>query len=230
MRRLLVLATLVLAGSVGSAQAATINFEDLALDPFGVGGDRTSGGYFFDTALNHAHIDDGTGGWNTSNGSQFMMIDNVTNNPNGITNKTTFSPTTGAPFALNSIDISEAGGVFASPPPNNFTTALQIVVTGNPFGGGIPVSRTLTLDYNPSTNPPFGFQTFTFNSDWDNLASVILEGLGATCCGPTPATRGNYFAIDNIVVETAAVPEPGTLTLLGLGSAYLFGRRRRNRR
>ena len=39
----------------------------------------------------------------------------------------------------------------------------------------------------------------------------------------------NYYAIDNVVVG-AAVPEPGTLSLFGLGCAYLSGRRRRNHR
>lgn len=59
-----------------------------------------------------------------------------------------------------------------------------------------------------------------FDSDWQNLASVTLLGIG------DPA-GGNYWALDNIVVDTA-VPEPGTLTLLGLGSACLIRRRRRN--
>src|SRR4029077_3796134 len=61
LRRLLFLMTLVLAASVGNAQATPITFEDLALDSLGNGGDRTSGGFLFDTALNHSHIDNGTG-------------------------------------------------------------------------------------------------------------------------------------------------------------------------
>ena len=42
----------------------------------------------------------------------------------------------------------------------------------------------------------------------------------------------DFFAIDDINVEApvAAVPEPGTLTLLSLGTAYLIRRRRRNGR
>ena len=48
----------------------------------------------------------------------------------------------------------------------------------------------------------------------------------------TGAANGslNYFAIDDINVDAAAVPEPGTLTLLSLGTAYLIRRRRRNGR
>jgi len=39
---------------------------------------------------------------------------------------------------------------------------------------------------------------------------------------------GNYFATDSGVVTTA-VPEPATLTLLGLGMASMIGRARRKR-
>ena len=35
--------------------------------------------------------------------------------------------------------------------------------------------------------------------------------------------------IRNVVVDVAAVPQPGMLSLPGVGSAYLFARRRRNR-
>lgn len=224
MRRLLALVALVLAGNIGTAHAATITFEDLLLDQFGTGGDRTSGGYFFDTALNHSHIDNGTGGWGTTNGTQFMMVDNVTSNPNGINNTIRFSPTGGGPFALTSIDLSEAGSVFD---PGVYTSSSQILITGNLFGGGSPISKAVTL--NPVL--PFGFETVSFNSDWNNLASVVLEGVGATCCGATAASSGQYFAIDNVVVNSATpVPEPGTLSLVGLGCASLIARRRCNRR
>jgi len=227
MRRLVALVALVLVASVGNAQATTITFEDLPLDSLGNGGDRTSGGFLFDTAANHSHIDNGTGGWNTSDGSQFMMVDNLFG-PDAIT----FSRVGGAPFSLNSINISEAGGGGTPTTGGDAngccnTYAHQIIVTGNLVGGGTLV-RTLTLDYNGTTINSFGFETFMFNSAWNNLSSVVLEGTGALCCGPTDATRGNYFAIDNVVVD--AVPEPGTLTLLGMGSAYLVRRRQRNRR
>lgn len=220
MRRTLTLFVLILAGSIGSAQAATITFEDLTLDTAGAGGDRTSGGFFFDTAFDHSHIDNGT--WGTTNGTQFMMIDNVAALATpGNNNTTTFAPTSGAPFTLTSIDVSEAG--------NQGTMARLVQVTGNLFGGGT-VSTLFVLDSNliDGTTANY-FQTFLLGPSWTNLSSVSLTGLGGQCCGD-PA--GNYFAIDNIVVDVGRtpVPEPGTLSLLGLGSTCLIARLRRKQR
>ena len=178
MRRLLRSAAaliLLLAGSIGNAQAAVITFEDLALND-GSGGDVTSGGFFFDTLFNHSHID--INGWGTSNGTKFMMTDNV-GSPVGQNTSTTFSPTVGAPFTLTSIDISEAGGLTGQ----TSTSARQVVVTGNVAGGGT-VTTTLNLDLNfvDGTTANY-FQTFTFGPSWTNLSSVSLSGIGSLCCG-----------------------------------------------
>ena len=218
MRRLLALAALLVLGSIGNAQAATITFEDLAIDdgPI-VGGDRTSGGFFFDTATEHLHVVQAAASWGTGNGTNFMLIDDVGGTHPPATNPITFSPTLGGPFALLSIDISEASQVISY--------SRQIQVTGNVFGGGT-VFTVLDLDDNfVDSTPANYFQTFTFDPTWGNLSSVILQGINSQ------PLNGNYFALDNIVVETTtAVPEPGTLSLLGLGSAYLIRRRRHNRR
>jgi hypothetical protein len=212
MRRLLLVAALVGAANIGTAQATTIDFEDVAV-PVGTQvnqTDVTAGGFLFDTLADHSHLDNGT--WAPGNGTTYLVIDDVF----GL-DPTTFSPLGGAPFALTSIDISEASSAD--------TYAHQIEVTGNRFGGGTTGPVILTLDFDGVTHPTFAFQTFAFGAGWDNLSSVVLKGIGASCCGAVP---GNYYAIDNVVV--AAVPEPGTLALLGLGSAYILGRRRRVRR
>jgi hypothetical protein len=201
MKRLLALVALVVAGSIGKAEATTITFDDLLfLDPAGIGGDRTSGGFLFDTANNHSHLV--TVGFGSANGTQFMIIDDQGGvHPPGSANATTISQG-GALFGLASIDISEV---------DRFETfARQVQVTGNLFGGGT-VSTVLTLDaVFFEAIPANYFQTFTFDATWNNLTSVVLTGTGA----PTPDR--NYYGIDNVVV-TSAVPEPGTLLLLASG-------------
>jgi hypothetical protein len=214
MKRLLALIALIVAGSIGKAEATTITFDDLLfLDPAGIGGDRISGGFLFDTANNHSHIV--TVGAGSSNGTQFMIIDDEAYGvpPPGTANAVTISQG-GALFGVTSIDISEV---------DRFNTfARQIQVTGNLFDGGT-VSTVLILDaVFFEAIPANYFQTFAFDATWNNLTSVVLTGTGA----PTPDK--NYYAIDNLVV-TSTVPEPGTLTLVGLGSAYLIRRRRQNR-
>jgi len=210
MTRLLALVALVLAVSVGSAHATTVTFEDVPIAdgpnfPNDFATDVTSGGFFFDTETNHSHIT--TGDFFASNGTHFLGLDAF----GGPTTKIT--PVGGGAFAFHSIDIGEwsfGGGTL---------WARHVVVTGNLVGGGT-VSRTLDLD-GIFDGPGGGadFQTFAFDASWANLSSVVLQGTGGD--------PGNYFGVDNIVVD--AVPEPGTLTLLGLGSAYLIRRRRRNR-
>jgi hypothetical protein len=211
MIRLLAAAALIFAGSVASAQATTINFEDLIADPTfsgmtGPGGDRISGGFLIDSSGDHSHVEDGPDNWHTDNGTTFMVFD--------FGNSITLSPIAGGPFTLTSLDVSEA---------HEFARAREIQVTGIRLGDGAnPTPLTLSLDAFATTPAgPNGFQTFSsvFGSDWENLASVTLLGTG------DPA-GGNYWALDNVVVATAAVPEPGTLTLLGLGCAYLIRRRR----
>jgi PEP-CTERM motif len=210
MRRVLTLVALLVAGNIGNAYAAVITFEDLAVAPGTITneGDLVSGGFLFDTLADHSHRANRNA--DADNGSTYMGIDDVAGD-----NPTTFSRTGGGAFALTSIDIAEwlAGDAYAR----------QIQVTGNLFGGGT-VSALLTLDgIFDGIGPLADFQTFTFGAAWGNLSSVVLKGIGS------PSFFGqDYFAIDNIGVEV--VPEPGTLSLVGLGFAYLFGRRRRHRR
>jgi hypothetical protein len=213
MKRLLVLGAVVFAASIGTARATPINFEDqgfVPTPPFNAEprvGDLTSGGFFFDTASNAYQLANNSA--SVDNGTTYLVT--LGEPLSGVT----FSPVGGAPFALSSFDYAEW---------QEFNTAHQITVTGNLVGGGT-VSMPLPLDLvfdGPGGQPDF--QKVNFDSNWANLLSVTLTGTGAT------SGSLNYFAIDNINVAAAAVPEPGTLTLLSLGSAYLIRRRRRNSR
>jgi hypothetical protein len=213
MTRLLVLGALVFAASIGTAQAITITFEDqgfVPTPPFNAEprlGDLTSGGFFFDTASNSYQLANNSA--SVDNGTTYLVTQG---DP---LSRVTFSQVGGAPFALTSFDYAEW---------QEANTAHEITVPGKLVAGGT-ISMLLPLDLvfdGPGGQPDF--QNVNFDSSWGNLLSVALTGTGAT------SGSLNYFAIDNIQVDATAVPEPGTLTLLSLGSAYLIHRRRRNGR
>lgn len=207
MKRMLAFVALILAGAAGSAQATVIDFEDLAVPPGTItnGADLISRGFLFDTLADHSHL--ANRNVLADNGSTYMGIDDVAGE-----NPVTFSQVGGAPFKLTSFDVSE--WVEAD------LHAKQVEVTGHLFGGGTVVAL-LTLD--GIADGPGGladFQTFTFGKAWGSLSSVTLKGVGSTF-------GGDYVAFDDIVVDRASVPEPGTLILFGIGSAFALSRRRR---
>jgi len=218
MRRLLALGVLVFVGSVGSAQATTVTFDDLGVSPpppfntLVFNGDLTASGFFFDMAGDPSVYQLANNSANINNGTIYAVIEG---DP---LSQTTISKVGGGAFALISLDYAKWQGPTIA--------AATITITGNKVGGGTtaPVILSPVGDFT-SGGVGTDFQTFnSFGPEWGNLQSVVLRGSGASL------GTLNYFAIDNIGVDVAAtVPEPGTLSLLGLGSAYLIRRRQRNR-
>jgi hypothetical protein len=197
---------------VAPASAAVIDFEDLVVPlGFNTNADVTSGGFRFDTTLNHSHLYVGGDAGNviTENGTNFYATDDFVGD-----NTLTMSRVDGGTFAISRVDFAE----FLQPDRVSST----VRVTGNLFGGGT-VQKSVTLD---QTRDGLGgvndFQTETFTASWQNLTSVVFKGFGSQ-------TGEDYFAIDNI--NTNPVPEPASMLLLiaaagGLVACARAGRRR----
>ena len=110
----------------------------------------------------------------------------------------TLMAVSGGIFSLFSLDLAFFDLGFGDPPGD-------LTITGF-LNGDQEVSSVFSL-VNPAT--------ITFDSNWSRLTQVSFVG-----------TSG--FLLDNIGVEAvAAVPEPGTLALVGLAAAGLAFTRRR---
>lgn len=152
------------------------------------------------SGLNDLHISnqEGYGPWNGSTNGR--SHDDVI-----------LSKVGGGGFTLNQFDFAgwEGGEVAFS-------------VVGYYVGGG-----SITQNFTPDgiSDGPGGsadFQTFLVTGNWSNLSSVAWTHAGA-------GTVQGLFALDNILVDSsaAAVPEPSTFALMGLGGALLALVRRR---
>ena len=122
----------------------------------------------------------------------------------------------GGPFALTSFDGAE---VFLAPGAS-FPNATHIDLFATVFGGGV-LTTSFALDgVADGLGGAADFQSFVLPAGWGALTSVTFSGsiVGAAAGG---------ISLDN-VVAAAAVPEPGTILLLGtalLGLAAISRRR-----
>lgn len=201
----LVLPLTLLLFAVTPAHAVLIDFEDIAVgsggDSAGNGasGDRISNGFLFDSSTNHNHL--GNDVFLSFNGTTWLGFDD-----NGFTpgnNVVTMTQIGGSTFNLGTIEFTEFF---------NLNSTDLITVMGS--GGQIKV---IDLD-NIADGAGAGndFQTETFN--WTNLTSVTFDA--------QTVSGDNWWAFDNI---NTSIPEPATLSLIGLGLMGLIGSRARRR-
>jgi hypothetical protein len=120
----------------------------------------------------------------------------------------TFTRVSGAAFSVQSLDLKDWGG--------NVSSAT---VTGY-FANGGSVVRQISLDSTPN-------QVKQSGNDFTNYALSGFTGLNSFS---VKGNSGSWLAVDNITINAAAVPEPGTLAVFGLGLAGLAAMRRRKQK
>lgn len=193
--------TFILYGAtVAHAQSVTIDFENLAQP-----GDSSAyiangygiDGYVFTSNTDPIFADQAFGTWGSGNigfnGSTALFNTFVYGLGDGAT--TTLARADGAAFALESIDL---GQLFAD---SGSDTPVVFVGTKSD-GSSVTASFTLPAALAPAT--------YSFQGAFIDLVSVRWEQLP------------QYHQFDNLVLVTAAVPEPSRLWLLALGCGLLL--------
>ncbi|HYE20830.1 MAG TPA: PEP-CTERM sorting domain-containing protein [Tepidisphaeraceae bacterium] len=101
--------------------------------------------------------------------------------------------------------------------------AGTFTLTGTYVGGSLTLTGTLS---SPSLTNPLtvtGTDTSVLAGDYFGVRTALNAQLGSSQAGPL--TTSQDIRYDNFAV--GAVPEPGTLAVLGLGATALLARRRR---
>ncbi len=146
--------------------------------------------------------------WKPSNG--FRSLD-LAGNANGTIVGNSFATTIGQSYL---VQFDMAGN-----PDKSYDKKL----IGGIVGG---VNQTFTFDQNGQTSTNMGWQTMSFSFEatsnstqlsFSNFSNIPGDAWGA--------------ALDNVRVDAAPVPEPGTIALFGIGmlGMAIYGKRRMNK-
>jgi len=154
-----------------------------------------------------------------ANGTSALAVGAPNLNPPSVA-PVTMSTAIYASFRLTGLDFAELSESAAT----NYS-ASTIVLTGLLSGGGT-ISQVLQVDgLNDGPGGAADFQSAVLDSGWSTSELVALQFAGFI-----GASANEAFQLDNIaldVTRVGAVPEPGSLALLGLGMALLAGPQRR---
>lgn len=229
-------ATLAAAALAAPAQAAVINFES------GYATSVASGEVFVENGYQLYFADRDQTSIGTAAGAMVDATD-VWACPN------TSCPTNGDGMyyaATNSSFVwlsSQTGGAFQIKSIDASFLGAGVTLSGFPILSGYLRMQAFRADdtYELIDLPLFGpastgfeFGTYTLNDPWSSMDFVEVAMFGFACNTAGTCSRLDtneaQFAIDNIVLEeaVAAVPEPGTAAIFGLGLMGLVaGARRR---